>query len=68
VKSPAYGTAALRRFREQHAAQAAEPKRQPSMLKDVPPDAPMDEGITLGCWNGERFVAWAKWIVKQPVT
>ena len=56
-----YGRDALRRLREQQAAPAAEPKLQLSLLEQVPPDAPMDEGITLGCWNGERFVSWETW-------
>jgi hypothetical protein len=56
-----YGRDALRRLREQQARQAAEPKPQLSLLEQAPPDAPMDEGITLGCWNGERFVSWETW-------
>jgi hypothetical protein len=31
-------------------------------LADIPAGAEMDEGIVLGCWNGERFVSWEKWI------
>ena len=56
-----YGRDALRRLREQQAAPAAEPKLQLSLLEQVPPDAPMDEGLTLGCWNGKRFVSWETW-------
>ena len=56
-----YGRDALHRLRERQAAPAAEPKPQPLPLEQVPPDAPMDEDITLGCWNGERFVSWETW-------
>jgi hypothetical protein len=60
-----YGRDALRRLRERQAAPAAEPKPQPSLLEQVPPDAPMDEGITLGCWNGKRFVSWERWCAAE---
>ena len=36
-------------------------------LSDIPADAEMDEGIVLGCWNGERFVSWDKWIAAVPL-
>ncbi len=62
-----YGRDALRRLREQQEAPAAEPKPQLSLLEQVPPDAPMDEGLTLGCWNGERFVSWDKWRAAEPL-
>jgi hypothetical protein len=36
------------------------------MLADIPPDAPMEEGIVLGCWDGQAFVSWEKWVVAHP--
>jgi hypothetical protein len=27
----------------------------------------MEEGILLGCWNGEAFVSWEKWLASKPV-
>jgi hypothetical protein len=27
----------------------------------------MDEGIVLGCWNGEGFVSWEKWRATAPI-
>jgi hypothetical protein len=36
-------------------------------LADIPADAEMDEGIVLGCWNGERFVSWREWRANSPV-
>ena len=52
----AYGREALRRLREQQEAAVREPM-QPSLLEQIPPDAPMDDA-TLTVWNGERFVAY----------
>jgi hypothetical protein len=39
----------------------------PPTLADIPADAEMDEGIVLGCWNGERFVSWEKWRATSPI-
>ena len=61
-----YSLAVLHRLREQQAAEAQEPKR-PSLLDQVPPDAPMDAGIVLGFWNGERFVSPEKWLATAPL-
>jgi hypothetical protein len=36
-------------------------------LSDIPADAEMDEGIVLGCWNGERFVSWKRWLATVPL-
>ena len=36
-------------------------------LADIPADAEMDEGIVLGCWNGERFVSWEEWVATAPI-
>jgi hypothetical protein len=35
-------------------------------LGDIRADAEMDKDIVLGCWNGERFVSWAKWVAAVP--
>jgi hypothetical protein len=59
----AYGREALRRLRER---QARPEQPQHSLLHDVPPDAPMDDAV-LTVWNGERFVAWEKWLDTAPV-
>jgi len=65
LTTPVYGREALRRLREQQAA-AQEPERQPSLLEQIPPDAPMDDA-TLTVWNGERFVAYDKWLATAPL-
>ena len=65
MSTPIYGRDALRRLREQQAA-AKEPERQPSLLEQIPADAPMDDA-TLTVWNGERFVAWDKWLATAPL-
>lgn len=35
-------------------------------LEDIPPEAEMDEGIVVGCWNGKRFVSWEQWRIETP--
>jgi len=66
VTAPTYSLAAWRKHRE---AQEQHGHGLPNSLAlaDIPPDAPMDGGIVLGCWNGERFVAWQEWIVTAPI-
>ena len=59
-----YGREALRRLREQQAN--PQPAQQPSLLDQIPADAPMDDA-TLCVWNGERFVAYDKWLATAPV-
>ncbi len=61
----AYGRDALRRLRERQESAVREPA-QPSLLEQIPPDAPMDDA-TLTVWNGERFVAYDKWLATAPV-
>jgi len=61
-----YSRAALRRYREEREARGG-PERPASLLAEVPPDAPMDDGLVVGVWNGERFVAWEKWLATAPV-
>lgn len=64
--APVYSLAGWRKYREQREKPdvgAAAPT-----LADIPPDAEMDEGIALGCWNGERFVSWQKWLATAPIT
>ena len=59
---PAYSLEALRRFREDR----KKPKRELSILEQVPPDAPADDAV-LTVWNGERFITWEKWLATAPV-
>lgn len=56
-----YGLDALRRLRERQKALADNPAGQPSLLEEVPIDAPMDDAV-ITVWNGERFIAWGKWL------
>ena len=63
----AYSLEALREYRRRKAEASTVVARAPLTLKDIPPDAPMEEGIVLGCWNGEAFVSWEKWLAAQPV-
>lgn len=60
-----YSLVAWRRFKEgcdNHDRSAA-----PQSLANIPADAEMDDGIVLGCWNGERFVSWQKWLATAPI-
>jgi hypothetical protein len=61
-----YGLDALRRLRERQEAGAENPAPPPSLLEEVPPDAPMDDAV-ITVWNGERFIAWEKWVATAPV-
>jgi hypothetical protein len=63
----AYSLDALREYRRRKAEASTVAAKAPLTLNDIPPDAPMEEGIVLGCWNGERFVAWEKWLATAPV-
>jgi len=63
----AYSLEALREYRRRKAEATTDAPQAPLTLKDIPPDAPMEEGIVLGCWNGEAFVSWEKWLASQPV-
>ena len=60
-----YGREALRRLRERQAARK-QPALQTSLLDEIPADAPMDD-VTLTVWNGERFVAYDKWLATAPI-
>ena len=60
-----YGSQALHRLRERQAA-AREPERQASLLEQIPVDAEMDDA-TITVWNGEKFMAFDKWLAKRPV-
>lgn len=62
-----YSLDALREYRRRKAEATTGAPKAPLTLKDIPPDAPMEEGIVLGCWNGEAFVSWDKWLASQPV-
>ena len=61
-----YGLEALRHLRERQQARTTSLDRQPSLLEQIPPDAPMDDAL-ITVWNGERFVAWEKWLATAPV-
>lgn len=61
-----YGRDALRRLREQQSQAQQEPERPPSLLEQIPVDAPMDDA-TLTVWNGERWVAWDTWLATAPL-
>lgn len=65
-----YGREALRLMRESK-QQARTGPQQPlqersSVLDGIPPDAPMDDA-TLTVWNGNRFVAYEKWLATAPI-
>jgi hypothetical protein len=60
-----YSLNAWRRLKE--GRDNSSPKRPAQCLADVPTDAEMDDGIVLGCWNGERFVSWEKWLATAPI-
>ncbi len=60
-----YSLDAWRRFKEGHSQSDRKPVAQ--SLADIPADAEMDDGIVLGCWNGERFVSWEKWRATAPI-
>lgn len=64
MTAPAYSLEAWRRFKDGR-DNPAKPTTQ--RLADIPADAEMDEGIALGCWNGERFVSWEKWLATAPI-
>jgi hypothetical protein len=61
-----FGLEALRRFRAQQDGHTSNPDREQSLLAQVPPDAPMDDA-TIAVWNGQRFVAYDKWLVTAPI-
>ena len=61
-----YSLDAWRRFKEGLSQNDGKPATQ--SLADIPAGAEMDEGIVLGCWNGERFVSWEKWLATAPIT
>jgi hypothetical protein len=61
-----YGTEALRRMRELQEQAVQEPERQPSLLEQIPPDAPMADA-TVTVWHGDRFVAYGKRLATTPL-
>lgn len=56
-----YGRQALRQYLEQ-----TQQPREPDLLAQIPADAQMDDA-TLTVWNGERFVAWDRWLATAPL-
>jgi hypothetical protein len=61
-----YGREALRRFREQREQVEARQGREADLLSQIPADAPTDDA-TLTVWNGERWIAWEKWLATAPI-
>lgn len=61
-----YGREALRKHREQEQHAEDRQSREVDLLAQIPADAPMDDA-TLTVWNGERFIAWDKWMATRPV-
>ena len=59
-----YGREALRILREKQAN--PQQGHQPSLLDQIPADAPMDDA-TVTVWNGQRFVAYEKWLATAPI-
>jgi hypothetical protein len=60
-----YGREALRRLRRQQMQATQQPESQASLLEQIPPDAAMDDA-TITVWNGQRFVAYDKWLATKP--
>ena len=63
-----YGREALRLLRESKQARTGPQEQQQersSVLDGIPQDAPMDDA-TLTVWNGNRFVAYEKWLATAP--
>jgi len=65
MRSAPYSLADLREYRRRKEQGESTP---PLTLADIPPDAPMEEGIVLGCWDGQAFVSWDKWVVSHPAS
>ncbi len=63
MKRAPYSLEALHEYRRRKEQGRAKPA---VTLADIQPDAPMEEGIVIGCWNGEAFVSWDKWLTSQP--
>ena len=61
-----YGREALRQYREREQAAGDHQDRDADLLSQIPADAPMDDA-TLTVWNGERWVAWDKWLATAPI-
>lgn len=63
-----YTREAIRRARQ--VAEPGEPEKErsyeTSAMADVPADAPMDDA-TVTVWNGQRFVAYEKWLATAPI-
>ena len=60
-----YSLEAWRTFQERRDLEVE--TSSPATPANIPADAEMDEGIVLGCWNGERFVSWEKWRATSPI-
>jgi hypothetical protein len=64
--SAVYGREALRRLREQQAKPEVEMGNATCPLDQASPDAPTDDA-NITVWNGERFVAYDKWLDARPL-
>jgi len=62
MKVAPYSLAALRAWRRRR-----EQGQAALTLRDLPPEAPMQPHIALGCWNGQAFVSWEKWLATAPI-
>lgn len=67
MTAPAYSLADWRKYREEQGRPKGD-EPAPLALADIPADADMDDGVVLGCWNGERFVSWEKWLATVPIS
>lgn len=61
-----YGREALRKFLEDRERGEGHSNWEATLLDQIPADAPMDDA-TLTVWNGERWVAWKKWLATAPL-
>lgn len=62
-----YSREELRRVRAAREAGAVVSKPQMTLFAQVPVDASMEDGVVLGCWNGERFVPWEQWCATASI-
>ena len=62
-----HSTDPIRKLRRCKAEATTGSPDEPLTLDDIPPDAPMEDGIVLGCWDGRAFVSWERWLALQPV-
>jgi len=61
-----YTRDALRKRQEEQQQAEDRQAREADLLSRIPADAEMDDAA-LCVWDGERFVAWDKWLATRPV-